>query len=150
MTLSPTDKPIGTAIDDAIYNVLGGVRAAATTLGVSTQALYQHLGRGYVADRETALLYEQATVAAGRRVPASQLMGLEPWTGPDPDRPKGSRPDVQPGDTAATGVPAPENAPTTNVTPISAFVRPGCRVRPPRPSSARCTASQAPWMRSAA
>lgn len=135
MTNPPARKPITNAIEHAVYGVFGGVRRAAAALDVSTQALYQHLGRGYIADRETALRIERKTIETGQRVPAAELMQLEPWSG-DPDPPKGRRPDELPGELAATGTDnasASADAPrASNVIEAGArFDRPGRAVHPP-------------------
>ncbi len=127
-----------TAVAYAYQTVLGGVRAAAAGRGVSPQAIYLQIGRGYIADRETALEIEEATAAAGERVPASALMGLETWTPPGKGPRKGRRGEngTAPAASAVGGDPEPSgSAPPSG--PVSVLLRSGSVARPNR---TRCSA----------
>jgi hypothetical protein len=75
-------RVIRNAIDEAIYDVLGGPIAAAERLGVSRQAVHTLLKVGFLRDRATALRLEQATTDAGCTIPAAELMDLAEWHGP--------------------------------------------------------------------
>lgn len=96
------DRVIRNAIEEAIYVALGGVRAAAAILEVSTQALYQLLGAELVRNRETAVKIHQATLDAGHEVPAAELMNLAPWRGAE-RHPSGGAPAPRPSGRRSNG-----------------------------------------------
>lgn len=89
------------AVAEAVYLVFGGVTEASRALGVTTQAIYKVLAVGHVETRGKA--EEWASAAAkrgGKPIPATELIGLVPWSGPDrhphlngngASRPKGRR-----------------------------------------------------------
>ena len=77
--------------EEAIYDVLGGIRGAHEKLGMTRQAIHLILGVDRVKDVESAERIAEVTRDAGREVPAVELLGLERWRGPerhgsDPDK----------------------------------------------------------------
>ena len=76
-------------IEEAIYDVLGGVLGAAEALDVSRQAVLSMLANRPIRHRGTAVKLSEATVAAGCEVPAAELMELVPWRGPERHDPNG-------------------------------------------------------------
>lgn len=74
---------IRSALEEAIYDVLGGPVPAAGAMQVSRQAVHSLLDARLVKSRAAAMRIEQATREAGREVPAAELMELIPWRGPD-------------------------------------------------------------------
>lgn len=82
MTFPSPERKIRNAVEEAVYWSLGGVREVAAKLGVATQSVYEHLGRGLIRNREVALRFEELTREAGRPVPAAELMDLVEWAGP--------------------------------------------------------------------
>jgi hypothetical protein len=94
-------REIKSAVDEAIYEVLGGPSAAAEAVKSSRGAIGNLVANQPIKDRATALKIEHATIRAKRKVPAAELMDLVPWQGPkrhgsDPDgNGKGTR---EPGD----------------------------------------------------
>ena len=75
----PLQREIRSAVDEAIYDVLGGPSAAADALASSRGAVGNLVANQPIKDRATALKIEEATAKAKRRVPAAELMALVPW-----------------------------------------------------------------------
>ncbi len=88
MLTAETGKRIRNAIEEAVYVVLGGPTKASNALGCSNSAVHSLLSSGMVQVRDAALRIEEATRSAGCMVPATELMALVPWRGPErhPDR----------------------------------------------------------------
>lgn len=76
---------IANAVAEAVYLTFGGVTAASRILGITPQGIYKHLQAGHVATRTNAEKWAAATRKAGRPIPATELIGLVPWSGPERD-----------------------------------------------------------------
>ncbi len=85
---------IRNAREEAIYDVLGGIKAAAEALGVRRQSVHYLLAQPRIRDVDTAKGLSEATARAGRLVPAAEILDHAPWRGPDRNGtgPRGRRP----------------------------------------------------------
>lgn len=76
-------RMIRTPLEEAIYDVLGGMVPAAEALGVKRQHVHYWLSTKRLRDRDIAVRLAEATMKVGRPVPVTELLDLEPWRGPE-------------------------------------------------------------------
>jgi hypothetical protein len=76
-------RMIRTPLEEAIYDVLGGMVPAAEQLGVKRQHVHYWLSTKRLRDRDIAVRLAEATEKVGRPVPVTELLDLEPWRGPE-------------------------------------------------------------------
>ncbi len=135
---------IGNAVAEAVFLVFGGIPQAAKALGIVPQGVRNTLTEGRVSTRANAERWEQATEAAGCKVPKEELIGWATWKGTerhgdgDRKRPKGSSPR---GRSAASSPLRAVEASTTASLRTARVVRPAKekRVSAPPPGTA-CSA----------
>ena len=79
------ERIIRNPVEEAIFDVLGGIPNAAKALGCARGAVYYLVDAWPLTDRRTAVSLDEATTKAGCRVPAGELLGLKdhPWQGPE-------------------------------------------------------------------
>lgn len=90
MGLKYGERIITNAVEEAVYVVLGGPTKASLAVRVSNQAIHNVLTQRIVRTAEMALAFEDATAAAGCRIPLRELAGKIEWEGParHPELPK--------------------------------------------------------------
>lgn len=76
-------RRVSRAVEEAIYDVLGGPAEAGRILKCTRQYAQQVASGGPVRDRIMALRIQEATRERDRIVPASELMEIVPWLGMD-------------------------------------------------------------------
>lgn len=81
--LTKDGREIRTAIEEAVYVVLGGPTKASLAFQCSNAAVHALVSNGFTHKRSTALDIEEVTAQHGCRVPAAELMALVPWQGPE-------------------------------------------------------------------
>lgn len=74
---------IENAVAEAVFLVFGGIPQAAKALGIVAQGVRNTLSEGKVATRANAERWENATAAAGCKIPREELIGWAPWRGPE-------------------------------------------------------------------
>jgi hypothetical protein len=94
------DREVRNALEEAVYGVFGGPTKASFALRVSQTVIHRLLSVGYISKRQTALEWEDATAAAGLRIPAAELMALAPWRGPS----RSGHPALRADETAARSI----------------------------------------------
>jgi hypothetical protein len=107
-------RQITSALEEAIYDVLGGPVKAAAALGVTKQAVHYLLNQGSVRSLDAAERIEEATKKAGRLVPRAELMNLVPWHGPDRHAEDNGGPSGGKGKRRAAMRPRPNTMPASN------------------------------------
>jgi hypothetical protein len=77
--LTLLQRDIRSAVEEAVYVVLGGPTSAAHALKVSNATIHEVIARGYIKRRDTAIEWEEATAKAGSCIPAAELLAVLPW-----------------------------------------------------------------------
>lgn len=82
LLVDPKGRIVRNALEEAIYIVLKGPTKASHALDCSSTNVQDLVKKEFIRSRDTAVAIDEATVRAGRRVPAAEIMALVPWEGP--------------------------------------------------------------------